>query len=563
MKTDPQGKPGLTRRDYLKISGLALGGLAASAASRRPGPYSYFKGGEPGNCYPTHFPTERYTYFEQLRSFDPRTPLEPDEMRISFMGSVVPPFGRAQRMMSVFVEVGWVKDEYRNNQPNYAGPTAYKAQDQVIFDCGPGVLGNYISMNVYFHRMNKIFINHLHGDHIGELPGIYGLGGGGRMGPLIIWGNGPTGTNTSDPYAIKNPGSQPDRVSLPAEYQYSDDPPYYVDGMKAFCDYFREANRWQSEAFSFQATAYKSYTNRERGGDPPSKENWTLPCDPVPVGNDPANDAYAIIPIELDWWKTGLDQYGVPDDSTIAYYNKSTGVKISHFPVIHCRKGSLGYKLEWTPPNSNKPLTMIYTSDTKPETNCINHAVNGGKGVDVFIHEMALPPEIWAMKSGGFTSPDQVDPSGAERMAMIQNSSHTTQGAFGYLLSEIKKRAPLPRLSVATHFPTTDDTVACALKSVHAHVPEIHSVGDKLTWSYDCMIIRVFPNRIEQRKAAISDYNYAPNPAYPFYDSFIPKYNDGTQGDPYAQLDRTTEILSTEDYESEGINQTTYRKDGY
>ena len=29
--------------------------------------------------------------------------------------------------------------------------------------------------------------------------------------------------------------------------------------------------------------------------------------------------------------------------------NKRTGVKITHFPVIHARKGSIGYKLEWTP----------------------------------------------------------------------------------------------------------------------------------------------------------------------------------------------------------------------
>jgi len=59
-------------------------------------------------------------------------------------------------------------------------------------------------------------------------------------------------------------------------------------------------------------------------------------------------------------------------------------VKITHFPVVHCRKGSLGYKLEWN------GLSLVYTSDTKPERNCIAAARNERKGVDVFIHEMIL-----------------------------------------------------------------------------------------------------------------------------------------------------------------------------
>ena len=37
------------------------------------------------------------------------TRLEPDEMRITFLGSVIPPVRRAQEEMSIFVEVGWDK----------------------------------------------------------------------------------------------------------------------------------------------------------------------------------------------------------------------------------------------------------------------------------------------------------------------------------------------------------------------------------------------------------------------------------------------------------------------
>ncbi len=43
---------------------------------------------------------------------------------------------------------------------------------------------------------------------------------------------------------------------------------------------------------------------------------------------------------------------------------------------------------------------MIYTSDTKPETNCVNQAINGRQaGVDVFIHEMIVPAQYMTMKN--------------------------------------------------------------------------------------------------------------------------------------------------------------------
>lgn len=256
--------------------------------------------------------------------------------------------------MSIYVEVGWAPDDYRNNDPQNPPPvTAHKPADQFIFDVGPGVLANYISMNVPFHRMNKIFINHLHGDHTNELTAIYGLGGGGRMAPLFVFGQSPS--------LIDNPGDQPPvNGQLPNPPRYSSEPKTYNDGTNEFCRLFREFNRWQTEAFSFQATAYKSY-------EPPTRESWGLPCDPVPVGDDPIDDAFAVIPIELHWMKSGegyrTDGSGLRDN--VAYHNPSTGVTITHFPVIHCRQGSIGYKLEWTPPGAGKPLTMIYTSDTK------------------------------------------------------------------------------------------------------------------------------------------------------------------------------------------------------
>ena len=48
---------------------------------------------------------------------------------------------------------------------------------------------------------------------------------------------------------------------------------------------------------------------------------------------------------------------------------KNSGLKITHFPAIHTRKGSISFKVEFTPPGLNvPPITMIYSGDTRPNT---------------------------------------------------------------------------------------------------------------------------------------------------------------------------------------------------
>ncbi len=526
-KQPEKNNAGMSRREYFKLAGLGLGGLAMGGAVARADDTPADGSGPCGR--PSVYTSEGYTYFSGgkdsngndvagLEPIDPSTPLEPDEMRISFMGSAVPPYGKSQMMMSIFVEVGWIEDEYQKKNPNRdQSTTPYKARDQFIFDCGTGCTTNYNAMNVGFKRMNKIFINHLHADHMGDLGHIYCFGpSGDRKSPLFVWGPSASG--------IRSPRS-PRRI--------------YNDGTKAFCQHLREAMRWHSEAFSFQTTAYKSYK-------PPTREDWGLPCNPRPVSDDPINDAYAMIPIELDWTK-----YGEEEGDNVAYWNKKTGVKITHFPVIHNRKGSIGYKLKWTNPEDGKTLTMIYTSDTKPETMCLKKAHNGGKGVDVFIHEMALPAEIWAMKVMGLKAPPNNNASfdaAVQQSINVQNSSHSPQGAFGYLLSQLD---PRPRLTVATHFPTTDDDVACALESVQKHITDKPIAWSQtydpekknLLWSYDGMVLRLFtsnPNRVEQRRVVISNYTVSPTPQYDYWDTLPPKYSTST-----AQLDLTTQIEPT------------------
>ena len=95
---------------------------------------------------PDYTNTQAYTYYQELPAMDPLTPLETNEMRITFMGSMIPlPVRRAQAEMSVFVQVGWVPDP---NDRYYHG----RAVDQVLFDCGSGVSANYAAAVVGFRR---------------------------------------------------------------------------------------------------------------------------------------------------------------------------------------------------------------------------------------------------------------------------------------------------------------------------------------------------------------------------------------------------------------------------
>ena len=519
---------GISRRDSLKLSGLALGGLALGTQGKGRGLC------EVGRCYPTSYKTEGYTYARQLPPFDPLTPVEPDEMRISFMGSSIPPNPRAQKMMSIFVEVG--------------------SGDQAVFDCGSGVCANYSAMGIGWAQMNKIFISHLHGDHMSDLSYIYQSGPqSDRKMPLFVFGPGPTGFHWKDPdntYPFGDPG---------------DPRGDYDDGTKTFCEMLRAMLRWQSESFCFQSTGLETYSGLYHTPEQ-LQALWGLKDVPVPVTDprapydtryqqehykDPFSDGYAVVPVEL--------QYDVIGG--IAYDNQETGLKITHFPVIHTRRGSIGFKLEW------RGLSMVYTSDTKPEENCIAQA-SGETPLDVFIHEMVVPPEVWAMKILGLSAPGPapgIDEATWNAMVdwtkRVQDSSHTTQGAFGHILSRI---SPRPRLTVPTHFPVTDDTVACALESVQAKVPDIGRLGEQLSWSFDLMVLRVFKDRILQHRAAVNDYSLVTHSqTIPAQDQAVPKYwkYEGARkvADPTAQLDLTAAIPQTDPI----THEENYRDDGY
>jgi ribonuclease Z len=479
----------LTRRQMLKMSGASVGGLLLGKPLSSIGA-PVISGGDP---------TQKNSLFDALPVFTPGTPLGEKEMRITFLGtSCIPRL--SQECNSVYVEVG--------------------SGDQFVFDCGTGVTAKYNALGVQMSKMNKIFFTHLHGDHTSDLIHIYAFGPAeDRKMPLYLWGP----QNSNFTYI------DPDLNSRGP----------FDDGLRAFCENFRNMMRWHTESFSFGPTSYQ-----ENPTPAEIKSLWGLKDVPVKVGDDADGDGYAIYPIELDW-----SLYGEKRDDNICYKNADTGVTISHFPAIHTRMGSMSYKLEW------EGLSMIFSGDTKPNSIMVNQA----GGVDVLVHEMVMPAYVWALKNSGLPETDPEFNAAFNYALEVQNSSHTPQGAFGYLLSQMK---PPPRLAVATHFQASDDTISSAMHSVRNHYP----VGE-VTFAADLMVITVSENEIRQQRAVVSDFAYYPDspldknktnsPLYWKWDDPVLKLN--RIPNPTAQIDATKEILPT-DPDTGKFN---YRTDGY
>jgi ribonuclease Z len=393
---------GLTRREALKLSGLALGGLAiAGSAGKAIGATSK----RAKKILPPVFLSE---------------PPSEGEMRITFMGTWYTPRPN-QACNSVFVELG-------NGDP-------------FVFDCGSGVVSRYVAMGVAYSRMDKVFLTHLHGDHMNDLITIYCFGpSSDRKSPLHVWG--PSGDTKNE-------------------------------GTWFFCKEMLRMTKWHKESFSF-----------------------------LPTGYIEGGDGYDLEAHELRYMK----------NPGVAY--EKNGVKISHFPAIHARDGAISYKLEWN------GLSMVFTGDTKPNNYVLEHA----QGVDVLIHEMTTPPEVWTTKQTGITDPE--DPTYQYVLSLnreVIENSHTLQRAFGYVLSQTK-----PGLGVATHFPNDDDLIQPALDDVASFYPD-----GPVAIAQDLLVITVkMDHTISMAYAEVPEYPWYTGEelkgelAPPKYDGPLAQFND-------------------------------------
>ncbi len=96
--------------------------------------------------------------------------LAPDEMRLTALGTGMPNLRPSQASASWFLELG--------------------NGDKFFFDMGTGSIMNFVSLGIPYIDANKLFLTHLHSDHVGDFIAWYIGGWIERLasGGVEIWG---------------------------------------------------------------------------------------------------------------------------------------------------------------------------------------------------------------------------------------------------------------------------------------------------------------------------------------------------------------------------------------
>ena len=104
--------------------------------------------------------------------FEPTAePVRDGAIRVTVLGSGDPFVKHSQASASLLIEVG---------NPE---------RDLFFFDLGSGALANYNGLGLPVTATTKVFLTHLHADHVGDMPTlVWSLAKAGRRDPVEVWG---------------------------------------------------------------------------------------------------------------------------------------------------------------------------------------------------------------------------------------------------------------------------------------------------------------------------------------------------------------------------------------
>ena len=112
---------------------------------------------------PTGVAPDRYVYYPGTEA------LSKDEIRVVACGTGMPAARRGQAATCFLVETG--------------------NGDKFIFDIGSGSMANLAALMIPYEFLDKVFLTHLHTDHMGDIDGLWAGGWtAGRPNALKVWG---------------------------------------------------------------------------------------------------------------------------------------------------------------------------------------------------------------------------------------------------------------------------------------------------------------------------------------------------------------------------------------
>ena len=122
---------------------------------------------------------DRYVYYPGTEK------LAKDEIRVVACGTGVPAARRSQAATCFLVETG--------------------NGDKFIFDIGSGSMANLASLMIPYQYLDKVFLTHLHTDHMGDIDGLWAGGWtAGRPNALRVWGPSGARPDMGTKYAMDN-----------------------------------------------------------------------------------------------------------------------------------------------------------------------------------------------------------------------------------------------------------------------------------------------------------------------------------------------------------------------